>query len=52
MYIILSWIGWSWFAIAGTFVAVALHRQQAKADRGGWPVAPAEPIPTEAEGRP
>jgi hypothetical protein len=28
MYIILSWIGWGWLLIAGSFVAAALHRQR------------------------
>ncbi len=29
MYIILSWVGWAWFAVAGTAVVVLVRRRPA-----------------------
>ena len=55
MYIILSWIGWSWLAIAGTFLTVVLYRQRpvrSRPGRTGFPVVPIDPLGTEAEVRP
>ena len=52
MYIILSWIGWGWLLIAGTFLSIALYRQGRRARRSGLVVTPVDPLGTEADVRP
>jgi len=38
IYIYLSWTGWIWFVIAGTYLIVKLRAKQSEQNRRGFPV--------------
>jgi hypothetical protein len=40
IYIYLSWTGWIWFLIAGTYLVIQFSKRKSAAFRAGFPVAP------------